>query len=283
MSKSDEQMSFWDHLDALRSVLVRIAVVVGVVAVFSFTAMPTIFDNVIMAPCSGSFVTYGFFNRLAGMAGFGDLVTDTSFSVDIVSLELTSQIFIHLSASCWLAFMVSFPIIIYLLWGFVSPALYENEKRGARRAFVFGNLMFYLGVAVGYFLVFPLAVRFLAEYTLSSAIRPIVSLDSYMDNFFMLLIMMGAVFELPLIAWALGKTGLLHRSFFKRSRRHAIVVLLIIAALITPTGDPFTLFIVFLPIYALWELSSRLVPSERPDTADEAEDTHPKSPIQPAP
>lgn len=262
MPEADTQsMSFWDHLDELRAVLVRIVVVLAILVVGCFAVMPWVFDNIIMAPCSGSFPTYSLFSALAAKAGMGaDMMTDASFHVDIVSLELASQMFVHLSASCWMAMMLGFPVIIYLLWGFVAPALYERERRNARRAFVFGNLMFYLGVATGYFLIFPLGVRFLADYQLSTAIRPIVSLDSYMDNFFMLLIMMGLVFELPLIAWLLGRMGLLTRSFFKTYRRHAIVVLLIVAAIITPTGDPFTLFLAFIPIYALWEMSARLVP-----------------------
>jgi len=271
-------MSFWDHLDALRGVVVRIAIVMAVLAVASFAAMPWVFDNVIMAPCSGSFVTYRVFDSIAAATGLPDLAsTDPDFKVDIVSIELTSQIFIHLSSAFWAAFVLGFPFIIYMLWGFVSPGLYENEKRGAVRAFLFGNLMFYLGVAVGYFLIFPLAVRFLATYTLSESIRPIVSLDSYMDNFFMLLLMMGAVFELPLLAWLAGKIGLLHRSFFRTYRRHAIVVLLIVAAIITPTGDPFTLFLTFLPIYALWELSARLVPVEEPEEDDSDQQTVPST------
>lgn len=257
---SEQQMSFWDHLDDLRGVLIRIVIVVGVVAVACFATMPWIFDHVIMWPCSGAFPTYKLFTRIATAAGMGaDMLIDGTFSVDVVSLELASQLFIHLSSACWTALLIAFPVVIYLLWGFVAPALYEREKRNARKAFLFGNLMFYLGVATGYFLVFPLGVRFLADYQLSSAIRPIVSLDSYVDNFFMLLIMMGAVFELPLIAWLLGKAGLLHRDFFSTYRRHAIVVLLIVAAIITPTGDPFTLLLTFIPIYALWELSARLV------------------------
>ncbi|MCM1066725.1 MAG: twin-arginine translocase subunit TatC [Muribaculaceae bacterium] len=261
-------MTFWDHLDALRGVLFRIALVMAAIAVAAFIAMPWVFDHVIMAPCSGTFPTYALFDSAATALGFGDeLSTDPDFKVDIVSIELASQLFIHLSTACWTAFLVGFPVIIYLLWGFVAPALYENEKRGAARAFVMGNLMFYLGVAAGYFLIFPLTVRFLAQYQLSAAIRPIVSLDSYIDNFFMLLVMMGAVFELPLLAWLFGKAGLLHRSFFGKYRRHAIVALLIVAAMITPTGDPFTLFIVFIPIYCLWELSARLVPKDEPDTA----------------
>lgn len=264
---ADGEMTFWDHLDDLRHVLVRVVIVVVVLGIGSFIAMHWLFDNVIMAPCSPEFPTYVLFDRLAGQTG----LATGDFDVDIVSLQLTSQIFIHLSASCWVSLIVGFPIILYLLWGFVAPALYEHEKRGIRKAFIFGNLMFYLGVATGYFLVFPLAVRFLADYTLSSAIRPVVSLDSYMDNFFTLLLMMGAVFELPLLAWVLGKMGLLHRDFFKKYRRHAIVALMIVAALITPTGDPFTLFLVFIPIYALWEGSARLVPAAAQDDLSDSD------------
>ncbi|MBO4978024.1 MAG: twin-arginine translocase subunit TatC [Muribaculaceae bacterium] len=251
---------FWDHVEALRAVLVRIAVLLGVLAVAAFIAMPTIFDSVVMAPTTSAFPTYRLFDSAAealGATPAGD------FSAEIVSVELASQMFVHLSASCWLAFIAGFPIVIYLLWTFVAPALYPDERRGIVRAFVWGNIMFYLGVAVGYFIVFPLTLRFLATYTLSATIHPIVSLDSYMDNFFTLLLMMGAVFELPLLAWLLGKMGILRRSFFSTYRRHAIVALLIVSALITPTGDPFTLFIVFVPVYSLWELSARLVPAEK--------------------
>jgi len=259
---TEAEMTFWDHLDDLRRVLFRILIVVAVLGVGAFAVMPWIFEYVIMAPCNPGFPTYRIFDSIAG--------TDTAsgFNVDVVSLELASQFFIHMSASCWLALVAGFPIIIYLLWGFIAPGLYEHERRGVTKAFIFGNIMFYLGMAVGYYLVFPLAVRFLATYNLSESIRPIVSLDSYMDNFFTILLMMGAVFELPLLAWLLGKMGLLTRSFFSRYRRHAIVVLLIIAALITPTGDPFTLFLVFIPIYALWEGSARLVPADNTENHD---------------
>lgn len=253
-----ENVTFWDHLDVLRGVLFKVFGVMVVLGVAAFVAMPWIFDNVIMAPCSPDFPTYRLFDHIASLMGddYGG-----NMNVSIVSIELASQLFMHFSASCWAALIVGFPIILYLLWGFVSPALYPHEKQGIRTAFLFGNLMFYLGVATGYFLVFPLAVKFLAGYRLSDVIEPMVTLTSYMDNFFTLLLMMGAVFELPLVAWLLGKMGLLTRGFFSRYRRHAIVVLLIVAAIITPTGDPFTLFLVFIPIYALWEGSARLVPA----------------------
>lgn len=237
----------------------KIAVLMAVLAVGCFVAMPWIFDRVILAPCNADFPLYRLLDTLAGLwPGAVDLRSD--FHVDLVSVELTSQFMIHISASLWMAFVLGFPLIIYLLWGFVAPGLYDSEKQGIRRAFVAGNLMFFLGVATGYFLVFPIAVRFLADYSLSDKIQALVSLDSYMDNFFILLLLMGAIFELPLLAWLLGKMGFLTRSFFKRYRRHAIVVLLILAAAITPTGDPFSLMAVFLPVYALWEFSSRLVP-----------------------
>lgn len=266
MSEKQSNMSFWGHLDELRGVLFKIVIVVLVLGVASFIIMPWFFDHVILAPCSGTFLTYQFFDKISG-AGIlpPELAADPDFHVDLVSMQLTTQFFIHMSASCWLAFVLGFPIILYLLWTFVEPALYDKEKQGVKKAFLFGNVMFFLGVLVGYFIVLPLAVRFLSQYTLSDNITGIVSLDSYMDNFFTMLLLMGLVFELPLLSWLLGKMGLIRRAFFKKYRRHAIVALLVMAAMITPTGDPFTLFAVFIPVYALWELSSRLVPAKSSD------------------
>lgn len=267
---SKESTTFWDHLDELRSVLFRVAGVVVILGVASFCLVPWLFEHFVMAPANPDFITYRVIDRIGGLSG---AVFDNDMNINIVSLELTSQFFVHMSAACWFAFLVGFPIILYLLWGFVAPGLYEHEKKGARMAFLFGNVMFYLGASVGYFIVFPIAMRFLAGYSLSEDIKPMISLESYMDNFFMLLIMMGAVFELPLLSWILGKIGLLTKGFFKKYRRHAIVVLLIVAALITPTGDPFTLFLVFIPIYALWEGSALLVPPSRPTTDYDDQDT----------
>lgn len=261
MAEEQSEMSFWGHLDALRVVLFKILGVVGVFFIAAFIIMPWFFDHVILAPCSGDFITYRFFDLISG-AGIlpKELSADPNFEVNLVSMQLTTQFFIHMSASCWLAVVAAFPFIIYFLWSFVEPALYETEKRGIHKAFLFGNVMFFLGVMVGYFIVLPLAVRFLSQYSLSDKITGMISLDSYMDNFFTLILLMGVVFELPLLSWMLGKMGLLKRSFFKRFRRHAIVVILILAGLITPTGDPFTLFAVFIPVYALWEFSANLVP-----------------------
>lgn len=267
-------MAFWDHLEALRGVLFKVGGVIIVAAVVLFIFMRRIMDGVILAPCHPDFPLY---RMLSFMSNQGDSVWLPSFGGDnfhvtLVNIELASQFFIHMSLSCWLAVVLTFPIIIYLFWTFVRPGLLPRERRGAVRAFAFGNIMFYAGVAVGYYLVFPLTLRFLAGYQLSDSIPNTVSISSYMDNFLMIILLMGVVFELPLLAWLLGRMGLLTRSFFSRYRRHAVVALMIAAAIITPTGDPFTLLMVFLPIYILWEGSAMLVPAKSDDILDEEED-----------
>ncbi len=259
ISDEGKGMSFWEHLESLRKTLMRIGTVVFMLAIVLFIFMGDIFDSVILAPCRGDFPLYQLLHKIAD----GGTLTpnlSTDFNVELINIKLASQFFIHMSTSCWLAVVLSFPFIIHQLWCFISPGLYPNEKRNAGRAFLWGNVMFFLGAAVGYFLVFPLTLRFLAEYQLSESIPNTITLESYMDNFLILTLVMGLLFELPLLAWLLGRMGLLTRQFFAKYRRHAIVVLLIAAALITPTGDPFTLAVVFFPIYFLWEASATLLP-----------------------
>ena len=251
---AEEQMTFWEHLGALRSVLIRMAVTLVVAAVTLFVAMPYIFDNIILWPCQSDFPLYRLFERAEGDAA-------SLFNVQLININLASQLFVQMSTSFQLALVLTFPVLVYLLWSFVSPGLYPREKRNARRAFLFANIMFYIGVAVGYLLVFPIALRFLADYTLSESISNTITLDSYMDNFTTITMIMGVVFELPLLAWLLGNMGLLTRKFFSKYRRHAIVALLALAGFITPTADPFSMLAVFLPVYALWELSAYLVPA----------------------
>lgn len=255
-----QEMSFWDHIDALRSVLIRILVVLVVVAIGLFCVMPYLFDNVILAPCRGDFVLYRLFERITTSVPWLPQFSTEGFHVELINIKLASQFFIHMSSSFWLALVLTFPVVLYLLWTFVAPALYPNEKRGVKTAFLMGCLMFFIGVAIGYFVVFPVTLRFLADYHVSQMVPNQISLDSYMDTFLMLIFVMGVIFELPLLAWLLGSLGVLHRGFFRRYRRHAVVVLLALAAIITPTGDPFTLMVVFLPIYLLYEVSAYLVP-----------------------
>lgn len=252
-------MSFWAHFDVLRGVLFRIGALVVALSVLSFVFMPQIFDAVILAPCHGDFILYRLFDTITGSA------SGEGFEMTLINTRLASQLSIHLSTSFELALVVGFPVVIYMLWGFVKPGLYPEERRHAVRAFMAGNVMFYMGVAVGYFLIFPLTLRFLATYQLSDMIPNTITIDSYMDNFTVIILVMGIVFEMPLLGWLLGRMGLLSRGFFSKYRRHAIVALLVLAALITPTGDPFTLFVVFVPLYMLYEATAMTVkpsPSE---------------------
>ena len=257
--ENQNDMSFWDHLEELRHTLFKIGGVLVVFAIAFFIFMPDIFDNIILAPCKGDFVLYQLFENITKKFPSLPQFSTEGFKVELININLASQFFIHMTTSLWLAVVFAFPFIVWFLWNFIKPALYENERRGSERAFLLGVTMFFLGVAVGYFVVFPITLRFLAEYKVSELVPNQISLNSYMDNFLMLIFIMGIVFEMPLVAWLLSKMGFLHLEFFHNYRRHAVVVLLVLAAFITPTGDPFTLCIVFLPLYLLYELSAYFV------------------------
>jgi sec-independent protein translocase protein TatC len=260
MSKlNDSEMTFWDHFDVLRKTLFRMIVFVAVVSLVFFLYMKNIFDQVILAPTRNDFFLYEWMNQMSKKLPIFPDFCIGAFQVKIININLSSQFFIHMSTSFWFAIVLSFPFIIYQLFLFIKPALHTHESRNAEVAFFFGNLLFYIGVTVGYLMVFPLTLRFLAGYQLSSYIENSVSLDSYIDNFLMLCFIMGLVFELPLLSWLLSQFGVLNRVFFNKFRKHAIVILLIVAAVITPSGDPFTLMVVFLPIYMLWEISALVV------------------------
>ena len=264
--QSAAEMSFWDHIEALRQVIIRSLLVVAVVSCGLFFVMPSLFDSVILAPCTSDFVVYRWMCALSQRyPALPDLCSDT-FRIELINYELNSQFFIHMTTSFWLGLVFAFPIVVYLLWSFVSPALYPEEKRHAKLAFLAGNVLFYIGVVVGYLTVFPLALRFLATYQISELIPNIISLDSYMSNFLSMIFMMGLVFELPLLCWMLSGIGVLRRSFFSTYRRHAIVALLIVAAIITP-ADPFSMLVLFLPLYLLYEASAFIVKKDEEEEA----------------
>lgn len=253
------EMSFWDHLEDLRKILFRILAVVLIVSVMLFSYMKEIFDFIIIAPTRSDFFFYQWLNQLATKFPYLPDFCLGTFQVKIININLASQFLIHMSTSLWLGLVISFPFVIYQIYIFVKPALYSYERKSIGWAIFFGNLLFYMGIALGYLMVFPLTLRFLAGYELSSFIDNSVSLDSYIDSFLMLCFMMGLVFELPLLSWLLSKMGVLHRQFFNKFRKHAVVILLLLAAFITPSSDPFTLMVVFLPLYVLWEISAMVV------------------------
>lgn len=257
--QDEKEMTFWGHLEELRWALVRVVAVLFVCLVACFCAMPYLFDHVVLAPTTSDFFLYRW---LAALGESNPLLPDFSdggFHVDIININVASQFLTHISASFWFALLLVFPYLVFEAWRFVQPALFANERKSVALAFAGGTFMFFLGCVVGYTLVFPFTFRFLTEYQLSSSIVNQISLNSYMGNFLMLIFMMGIVFELPLLAWLLSKMGLVTKSFLRKYRRYAVVVLLVLSAIITPSGDPFTLMVVFLPLYLLYELSIRFV------------------------
>ncbi|MCM1224424.1 MAG: twin-arginine translocase subunit TatC [Lachnospiraceae bacterium] len=262
LTGNQSTMGFWEHADELRSVIIRIVATIAVCTVALFAFMTDIFDKIILAPCQSDFPLYRIFQSATAFSDVLPQLSNDDFSVELININLASQFFIHISTSFWLALLLSTPFIIYYLWTFISPGLYPNERRSTKLAFILGNFMFYLGVFVGYFIVFPVTLHFLAEYQVSSYIPNQISLDSYMDNFLGIVFVIGLTFELPLLCWLLGKIGLLDKQFFSKFRRHAVVALLVAAAFITPTGDPFTLAVVFAPLYILWEISALIVPNK---------------------
>ena len=265
----DRELTFWEHLDVLRWALVRIVCLWFVLAIGFFIAMPYIFDPVIMGPCHDDFVFYGFLRKIGEVFNLtGDFFTQR-FDIKLQNINLAAPFFVHLTTSFVLSIIILVPYIFWEIWLFISPALYPNEAKGVRKALLLGNVMFYVGMAVGYFMVYPLALRFLATYDLSDNIDTLISLNSYIDNFMMLVLAMGVAFELPLVTWLLSLFGLLTRSTLREYRRHAIVVIVIAAAIITPTGDPFTLTAVALPLYALYELSIFMIKEQKEEEEDE--------------
>lgn len=261
------EMTFWGHLEVLRWALMRVAIVLLVCVVGWFLAMPHIFDSFVLGPTSSDFFLYRW---LSGLPFFN--FDDKTFHVDIININVASQFMTHIKTSFWFALVVIFPYLIFEIWKFIRPALFPNEKRSVGFAFGFGTFMFFLGCAVGYCLVFPFTFRFLTEYQISENITNQINLSSYMGNFLMMIFVMGIVFELPLLSWVLSQLGIVDREFLKKYRRHAIVVLMVLSAIITPSGDPFTLMVVFVPLYLLYELGIKLARKKIPE--DEQEDSN---------
>lgn len=254
-----KELTFWDHLDELRWVLMRILVVWFVLAVGYFIAMPWLFDKVILAPCHNDFIFYDVLRYVGQLFHMDDAFFTEDFHVKLININLAAPFFIQISTAFWMSVVTATPYLFFEIWRFISPALYPNEHRGVKKALLIGTVMFFLGVLLGYFMVYPLTLRFLASYQLSAEIENQISLNSYIDNFMMLVLCMGLAFELPLVTWLLSLMGIVHKSFLRKYRRHAAIIIVFVAAVITPTGDPFTLTVVSVPLYLLYELSILMI------------------------
>ncbi len=240
-----ESLTFWEHLDVLRGSIIRMLVAAVVAGVAAFVLKDVLF-SIVLAPSSSDFVTY----RLLGVE---------PFSIELVNTGLTEQFMIHMKVALVAGILIASPYILYLLFRFVSPALYDNERRYSVRLTVTAYVMFIIGVAVNYFVVFPLTVRFLGTYQVSTDVHNMLTISSYVDTLAMMSLVFGIVFEIPVISWLLARFGLLKSTWMSRYRRHAVVAIVAVAAVITPTSDVFTLLLVALPIWLLYEASVLIV------------------------
>ncbi|MBR1509924.1 MAG: twin-arginine translocase subunit TatC [Bacteroidales bacterium] len=239
MAGKDAEMSFWDHLEELRGTLFR-----SVLAVVLFSAIflcfPKQLFSVVLWPTRPDFLLY----RLPGI----------DFSMELINIALSAQFFVYLKVSVLCGVVLAFPYIVYEIWKFIVPALYDNERKAVRTAFSLSSGLFYLGVAVGYFVVLPVCLMFFVNFSVSDAIQNTISLGSYMSMFTSMVFLIGILFEFPTIILVLSNLGILNRSQLKQWRKYAFVIILILAAFITPS-DPFSMFVLAFPLYGLFELS----------------------------
>lgn len=240
-SGNGQQATFWDHLDVLRVCIIRSLVAVAVVAVVAFALKDELFA-VVLAPSSSEFVSY----HLADIA---------PFRLHLMNTGLTEQFMIHVRVALYAGLLGASPYIIYVLFGFVAPGLYSNERRAARLIVGSAYLMFIIGTLACYFIIFPLTVRFLGTYQVSAEVDNMLTIQSYVDTLISMCLVMGVVFELPVVTAILARMGIIDSKMMAGYRKHAVVAILVVAAIITPTTDAFTLLVVALPIWLLYEVS----------------------------
>lgn len=232
----------------LRWTIVRSLVAVVVFAVVAFCLKEWLFA-VVLAPTTSNFITF----RLLG---------SPDFAIHLINTGLTEQFMTHMRTAAYAGLLCASPYVLYQLFRFVSPGLYQNERRAAYWIVGSAYLMFLVGTLVCYFIIFPLTVRFLGTYQVSTDIDNMLTLQSYIDTLISMCLVIGLVFELPVVCSILGKMGLVSGGLMRNYRRHAVVAILVVAAIITPTTDIFTLLVVSLPIWLLYEVSIWLVPSK---------------------
>lgn len=255
MAAQSGKQSFWDHFDVLRAAIVKSLLVAVVFGVAAFCFKEELFA-VVLAPKEAGFMTY----RV--LASIGRLLAEAEpadFTVQLINTGLAEQFIIHMKTAMCAGILCASPYILYQLFRFVSPALYADERKYAMRIVGSGYLMFLLGVLVSYFLIFPLTFRFLGTYQVSGEVANMITLQSYISTLTMMCLAMGIVFEMPVLAWFFAKMGFLSADFMRGYRKHAIVIILIVAAVITPTSDVFTLSLVALPMWLLYEVSLCIV------------------------
>lgn len=253
MSDPEVRTSFWDHLDVLRAALIRALTVVVVATVVAFCFKTILFD-IILAPTKPGFITYRLINSAATLWD----ISLPPFETSLINTGVAQQLMIHITAAVAAGVIIASPYILFEIFRFVTPALYDSERRNFRAVVTGGYILFMTGVLMSYFILFPFAYRFLTSYQVSPEVTNLITLESYIDALTTLTLCIGLVFELPILVWLFAKLGFVTPQFLRDKRKHAIVAILILAAIITPT-DVFTMIIVALPMWLLYEFSIYLI------------------------
>lgn len=268
---SEKEFTFWEHLEALRWTILRSLGVVTVLTFVFFGFKDFVFSKIILPPLNSDFYTYRLLCLLSEKLKMPGLCPD-DFSVQLININLAGQFITHITSSLIMAVVLSMPYLIFEIWRFINPALYEHERKNISIIFLSSSFLFYLGALVSYFLIFPLTIRFLGTYQVSGLVTNQISIQSYMNALGILIFSLGIMFELPIVIYALNRIGLVSKKALKSFRKYAFVGILIIAAVITPTTDPFTMLVVALPIYLLYEVSILLCNKDLPALESDSEE-----------
>ncbi len=255
VEKKEELLTFGGHLEVLRQMMFRVLGVVMVIAVGVFCFKDETF-RLLLAPSEWDFVTYRWIEHAIQAMGFDFHFEE--YHVNLIATDLSSQFMTHITTAVYLGLLGASPYILFELFRFISPALYDNERRYSSLVAVIIYALFLVGVLMNYFVLFPISFRFLGTYSVSARVVSNITLDSYISTFVSLTLAMGLIFQLPVIAYFLGRMGFITSEMLAQYRRHALIVIMMISAIITPP-DIMTLILVAIPLYLLYEVSIRVV------------------------
>lgn len=248
-------LTFGGHLEVLRKMLFRILIVVGIISIVIF-CFKDVTWYILLAPSEWDFYTYSNIERLMHNIGVNDFHFN-EYHVDLIATGLSSQFMMHITTAIYLGLLCGSPYILYELFKFVSPALYENERKYSVYMLLVIYSLFIIGVLMSYYVLFPISFRFLGTYSVAEKVHSTITLDSYISTFTTLTLVMGIVFQLPVIAFILSKMGIIKSSFLAKYRKQSFMIILIVSAIITPP-DIMTLVLVAIPLYLLYEISIRI-------------------------
>lgn len=249
------EMTFIDHLEELRGHLIRIVIALGIGSVIAFIFAHDITDKIILGPTKNNFISVKWLCALGNFIGFPDALCFKQIEVHLQNTTMTGQFMATFTLAFTIGFIIAFPYIFWELWRFVRPALSDKEAKGTRGVVFWVTLLFLLGVAFGYLILTPFMVNFYFTYSLSSVIENKPTFSDYLENLIYTTVGIGLLFQLPLLIMMLAKIGVITGAMLRKYRKHAFVVILIASAIITPSTDPFSLMIVTIPLYALFEAS----------------------------